>query len=81
MAAGDRWWLDAACRDFPPEWWYQDDGSTMRMAKRICGACPVRITCLDAALVAESDTGVSIGIWGGVDADARARMVAAMRDR
>ena len=75
-----RWWLHAACRDWPPEWWYQDDASTTPMAKRICAACPVRIPCLDTALTAELATGVSIGIWGGVSADGRARMVAAMRN-
>lgn len=66
------WTTDAACRDYDPEWWFIDgqgaDAKAMRTAaKRICGACAVRIRCLDWAIT----TATRYGIWGGLDDDER----------
>lgn len=40
------------------------------VAKRVCGACPVRAECLVHAL----DAGESVGVWGGLDAVERSAL-------
>lgn len=52
------WTRDAACIDYPPDWWYATRGEQLRAAKAICAGCPVRAQCLDAA--------DGEGIWGGL---------------
>lgn len=48
----------------------KDDGSTIRMAKKLCNECPVRTLCLEHALSNNEEHGV----WGGKTAAERARM-------
>jgi len=38
-----------------------------RMAKKLCESCPIRLVCLEYALVANED----YGIWGGLTANQR----------
>ena len=61
------WMADAACVSVDPELWFPDKGgTTSRAVLEICAACPVRASCLAAAIVNVED-----GIWGGVRDHAR----------
>ncbi|MFF8513326.1 WhiB family transcriptional regulator [Streptomyces sp. NPDC015492] len=40
-----------------------------RVAKRLCGACPARISCLRTAL----ERGEAHGVWGGLNGKERSR--------
>ncbi len=53
------------CQTSDPEVWFSDPitGSwDFRVAKKLCGECPVRQQCLEYALVANERH----GIWGGM---------------
>lgn len=56
----------AACASgvFDPEMWFPDptDDTSRSRAKRVCGMCPIRDTCL----VFGVDNKMT-GVWGGVD--------------
>lgn len=57
-------WLErAACRGLPPSMFYPEWGEEGAEARRICAGCPVRVECLDHAVV----TGEKWGIWGGLN--------------
>lgn len=72
---GDQTWQeDAACKpndEYPvdPEWFFPDPDETEKIAKAkaLCTRCPVRRTCLDAAL----ETGDTNGIRGGLTEEER----------
>lgn len=53
----------AACRGYPPGWWYPDTRRTVEAdrAIAICSDCPIRHHCYETAL-----RGKELGIWGGV---------------
>jgi WhiB family redox-sensing transcriptional regulator len=56
------WTVDAACLSVDPELWFPEKGgTTSRAVLEICASCPVRRSCLAAAIVNVED-----GIWGGV---------------
>lgn len=65
----DLGWLDdAACRGYPTDWWFVNDGrnpntKTAKRALQICDGCPVRADCLDWAL---SIPHPWIGIFAGL---------------
>lgn len=62
---------DAACAGEDVALFYseqQDGGRSSRIARAICGGCPVRTECLEAALARNEGW----GIWGGYTADERA---------
>lgn len=64
-------WRDSAsCAQSDPELFYADSAAAKAAAKAVCARCPVRDTCLAVALV----TGERFGVWGGLDADERARL-------
>lgn len=73
----ESWMEDSACVGHQPEWWFPDDRSNgseeTRMAKAICGGCPVRTQCLDYALRTEPGF-TRFGIFGGLTADARRKL-------
>jgi WhiB family transcriptional regulator, redox-sensing transcriptional regulator len=72
--APDLSWQGAAlCAQADPEAWYPEKGGSVREAKRICGACPVRAACLEFAL----DSGEIWGIWGGLSERQRRPLLAA----
>lgn len=48
------------CAD-DPDRWFSDQPSEVEAAKRICQPCPVRHTCLAAAIA----RGEPCGVWGG----------------
>jgi len=61
------WRDDADCQNYPSEIFYGTieaplSAKESRMAKTICGACPVRRDCLIAAL----RDGEEHGIWAGL---------------
>ena len=61
------WHDQAACRNHPqPDWWFPPPGRQgLRLAnnaKRVCGDCPVQVTCLGDAMSREEQH----GIWGGM---------------
>lgn len=61
-AAELRWQRDAACLDYPPNWWFPERYSKNSvMARGICKVCLVRRECLTFALSGNED----YGIWGG----------------
>ena len=77
MTRREAWQEQAACIGADSEAWFSDDSEITRAAKRVCAGCPVRTTCLTAAL-AEEDVygyGVRYGIRGGLDP--RERRIAA----
>jgi WhiB family redox-sensing transcriptional regulator len=73
----DRWWLRAACGPRDADLFFPEPGSLSRTewrlreeaAKRVCATCPVRLSCLEEALLTPEESGV----WGGMTADERAR--------
>lgn len=64
----DDWMVDAACRGQEAELFM---GRRWRAGKRICNRCPVAEACLWFALVEEDST----GLWGGLTASQRARLL------
>lgn len=67
------WMADAACAglgDATEDAWFPPVGNAQakgKMAKRICGQCPVRRECLAYAL----HHGLEHGIWGGLTPNER----------
>lgn len=65
---GADWWDYAACAGMDPELWFPGSGSPeieqrrLKLAKVICGRCPVREECL----VFAARTGQRFGVWGGL---------------
>lgn len=55
------WAAKAKCLQAEPETFFPDKGGSVREAKRLCAACPVRRDCLAYAL--EHDE--RHGVWGG----------------
>lgn len=49
------------CRQADPDLWFADTPGELEQAKSLCGACPVRLDCLAAAL----DRKEPWGVWGG----------------
>lgn len=70
------WARRAACRDAPIEVFFAGPGSSWREARRLCDGCPVRLECLDAALVEERGANRSQrhGFRGGETPGERARL-------
>lgn len=64
------WRLYANCQGTDPELWFPERGASTREAKQICFACPVRLQCLEYALV----NGEKFGIFGGVSERGRRKM-------
>ena len=69
-------WSDrAACRGKPVGWFYPErEGDNGTRAVGVCRRCPVQTDCLTFAL----ETHQAYGIWGGLHARARHRL---LRDR
>lgn len=84
LRGDQRWQNDAVCRssdDNPvdPQWFFPEPDETdkIKAAKALCARCPVRRTCLDAAL----ETGDIYGIRGGLTEDEREPLHAAAAHR
>ena len=66
----DDWRLQAACRGLDVEPFYSDDELDIRRAIATCARCPVRETCLQAAMAQREQ----FGVWGGTTGAARRRI-------
>ncbi|MDG9701715.1 WhiB family transcriptional regulator [Streptomyces sp. DH37] len=63
MARPDMSWQDSAlCAQTGPDPFYPTKGGTVRDAKRICGRCEVKDSCLDDALATGDDHGIRAGL-------------------
>jgi WhiB family redox-sensing transcriptional regulator len=59
----DQSWRDAAlCAEVGGDFWFPETGTSAAAVKRICAACPVRVSCLEYAL----ENCEQWGIWGGL---------------
>jgi hypothetical protein len=61
------------CQTTDPEVWfadYEDVGNQYRVAKKLCGQCPVKNECLEYAL----ESYEPYGIWGGLSPRERVRI-------
>lgn len=70
MLAGLPWLDQAACVDIAPEIMFPTNTHDLRLAKKVCAACPVTSECLTYAL----DQGERFGVWGGTSERERARL-------
>jgi WhiB family redox-sensing transcriptional regulator len=58
------WRTRARCLGADPELFFPERGASTRVAKAICGTCPVQTECL--AYGTDPETYPSHGIWGGM---------------
>lgn len=49
------------CHAGEPDLWFAENSADLERAKELCGGCPVRRQCLEAAL----DRAEPWGVWGG----------------
>jgi WhiB family transcriptional regulator, redox-sensing transcriptional regulator len=49
------------CQEHPADLWFAELPADVEAAKSLCGACPIREACLQAAL----ERGEPWGVWGG----------------
>jgi WhiB family redox-sensing transcriptional regulator len=64
------WREDALCSQTDPEAFFPEPGSSPQPAKTVCGACPVRVECLEHALANDE----LYGVWGGLSPRARGEL-------
>lgn len=53
------------CRNHPADLWFAESPADVETAESLCGDCPLRELCLDAALERREPR----GIWGGLLVD------------
>lgn len=53
--------FEVPCRAADPDLWFADSPVELERAKALCAQCPIRATCLSAAL----DRAEPWGVWGG----------------
>jgi WhiB family transcriptional regulator, redox-sensing transcriptional regulator len=70
------WMLHARCRGADPTEFFPSDGLGVEYAQRICAGCPVRVECLEYALVHR----IEHGVWGGASERERRRILRRRRD-
>lgn len=71
-------WEGARCAETDPEAFFPEKGESSQEAKKVCASgCPLRDFCLQYAL----ENGEEYGIWGGMSAIERKRLLRADRDR
>lgn len=67
MTLESTWRTRAACHGTDTDTFFDDSYHGQQQALAVCGPCPVRTECFDAALAAPE----SFGIWGGATPNAR----------
>ena len=67
----NEWMAQGRCRDMDPAVFFPSDGIGVQNAQRICSECPVKVPCLEYALVNHVDHGV----WGGTSERERRRIL------
>jgi len=77
LDASEGWTNLAECRQYNGDDWYAERGDMLATAraKRICGGCEVVTQCLAYAL----DRHEPHGVWGGLTAAQRTRLLRAQR--
>nr|WSX48927.1 WhiB family transcriptional regulator [Streptomyces sp. NBC_00974] len=60
--AAPAWYELALCAQTGPGFFFPEPGSSLREAKRLCGACEGRAACLEFALANDE----RFGVWGGL---------------
>jgi WhiB family redox-sensing transcriptional regulator len=65
------WRTQARCRGVDPEVFHPGEDEDASEAKAICASCPVREACLEYAI----STREKFGVWGGLDARERRRLI------
>jgi WhiB family transcriptional regulator, redox-sensing transcriptional regulator len=68
--------LHARCRGAKPTEFFPSDGLGVEFAQRICTGCPVRMECLEYALLHR----IEHGVWGGASERERRRILRRRRD-
>lgn len=53
--------IEVPCRAADPDLWFAETPGELERAKALCAECPIRRTCLSAAL----DRAEPWGVWGG----------------
>ena len=69
------WKEHGACVGHPADLWFPGRGDDCGPAKAICAQCPVRLECLEHALI----EGERFGVWGGLSERERRRIRVARR--
>lgn len=62
--------------ELDPDLWFPEQGSGA-LARRICATCPVRLDCLQHAIVNREE----FGIWGGAGEHIRRHLIGVLEDR
>lgn len=70
IANREPWVEQALCAQIDSEIFFPEKGRSTKEAKRICGMCPVRLECLQAALDREE----RFGVWGGLSERERRKL-------
>ncbi len=70
------WMFQARCRGINPGEFFPSDGTGVESAQRVCVGCPVRLECLEYALVHR----IEHGVWGGASERERRRILRRRRD-
>lgn len=71
LAVDDLSWQDYSnCRGADADLFFPERGASTRKAKAICGACEVKMECLEFAIT----QGEKFGIWGGMSERERRRI-------
>lgn len=65
------WQARAACRGVDPSLFFPETRKDSDTAMKICAGCPVRLQCLDFAIV----TREAQGVWGGTNERQRRKMI------
>jgi WhiB family redox-sensing transcriptional regulator len=60
--AAPAWHELALCAQTGPDFFFPEPGTSLRDAKRLCGACEGRAGCLEYALTHDE----RFGVWGGL---------------
>ncbi|OIJ94876.1 WhiB family transcriptional regulator [Streptomyces colonosanans] len=64
------WQEQALCAQTGADFFFPEPGSSVREAKRICGLCAIRSTCLEYALIHDE----RFGVWGGLSEKERMQL-------
>lgn len=68
------WRPYAACLHLPVDVWFTSPGEDVTILRKVCGACPVRILCLEDAMTAERVPSDTHGMRGGLTAYERNKL-------
>lgn len=67
------WRDDALCAQVDTDAFFPDKGGSPRVAKTICGKCPVREACLEFSI----ENNITEGVWGGLSGLQRRPLISA----